>query len=100
MKYFNDERKLDKRYVDQITDYFKYKWDNDKNSFLETEDDLMILQNLVKKSEKTVVDLYTKFIYMTVMKRFNRFFTIKKEEMSMSTIGVSLYQYYSNKTFK
>ena len=49
MKYFNDERKLDKRYVDQITDYFKYKWDNDKNSFLETEDDLMILQNLVKK---------------------------------------------------
>ena len=34
MNYFNDKKKLNRQIVDEITDYFKYKWDNDKNNFL------------------------------------------------------------------
>ena len=49
MNYFNDKKKLNRQIVDEITDYFKYKWDNDKNNFLESEEDYKILKNLTQK---------------------------------------------------
>lgn len=79
----------------------KFKWTTDKNNFLGTLDDHNILWKLSQKEESTVVELYTKFIYVEVLKRFNRFFTIKKIDMPMSlSKGQSTYQYYSKKTYK
>lgn len=49
MKYFNNERTLKQPIVDDITNFFKYKWEYDKNNFLETEEDFKILKNLTQK---------------------------------------------------
>ena len=78
LQWFNDKKKLKQPIIDDITEYFSFKWDNDKNNFLETEEDYKILKNLTIKEERTVVELYTKFIYRNFLKRFNRFFMIRR----------------------
>lgn len=85
--------------MDEITDFLKYKWDNDKNNFLENQEDHNILKYLTDKQENTVVDLYTKFIYMTFLKRFNRFFMITKNLPSLKD-GKSIYEIYSENTYR
>ena len=91
--YFNDKRTLSQPIVDEITDFFKYKWEMDKNNFMETDEDYKILKHLTKKQESLVVELYTKFIYRSVLKRFNRFFMIKKEDIPTGPMG-SIYDHY------
>ena len=100
LKWFNDKKVLKRSMIDDITDYFKFKWENDKNNFLETNEDYKILNNLTIKEEKTVVELYTKFIYRNVLKRFNRFFMIRREDVPTGTVGKSVYQNYHDKTFR
>lgn len=97
--YFNNKKTLNQSFVDEITDFFKYKWEYDKNNFMETEEDEKILKHLTIKKENTVVELYTKFIYRNFLKRFNRFFMIKKEDVPTGPIG-SIYLLYGSKTFK
>ena len=46
LKSFNMRQPLKKQIVDDITDYFNFKWQNDKNNFLENEEDFQILQKL------------------------------------------------------
>ena len=40
---------LNKQFVDDVGDFFKYKWECDKNNFLENEEDLKILGYLTRK---------------------------------------------------
>ena len=77
-KSLNDQKMLKQSIIDEITSFMKFKWGNDKNNFLKTEEDHTILQKVSLKEEKTTMELYTKFIYMKVLKRFNRFFTQRK----------------------
>ena len=100
MKTFNNRQKLDKHIVNDITDFLKFKWDNDKNNFLENEEDHKILQKLSQKKESTVKELYTKFIYVNVLKRFNRFFMIKKENVPSEIGCLSMYSYYEENTYR
>ena len=46
MKTYNNRQKLDRPIIDDITDFLKFKWDNDKNNFLENEEDHIILHKL------------------------------------------------------
>ena len=46
MKTYNNRQKLDRPIIDDITDFLKFKWDNDKNNFLESEEDHIILHKL------------------------------------------------------
>ena len=55
-----------------------FKWNNDKNNYLSTEEDYSILNRLTQKNEGTSVELYVKFIYRPFLKLFNRFITIQK----------------------
>ena len=43
MKIYNDGYKPPKEIIDEVTDFLKFKWDNDKNNFLGTEEDHTIL---------------------------------------------------------
>lgn len=75
----------------EISEFLQFKWDNDKNNFLVTPEDHLILQNLTQKQEKTVIELYTKFIYRNFLKRFNRLFMIKKDVVPNCNKCTSVY---------
>ena len=78
LKSFNNKIIFKQEIIDEITSFMKFKWGNDKNNFLETKEDFMILKKVTLKEEKTTMELYTKFIYRNVLKRFNRFFAQRK----------------------
>lgn len=44
--------------------------------------------------------MYTKFIFRNVLKRFNRFFMIKKEDLPSGEFVHSIYEHYGKKTFR
>jgi len=51
LKSFNERKQVDETFVEEITEFLNYKWNNDKNYFLDTAEDHNILTTLTKKSE-------------------------------------------------
>lgn len=100
LRQFNKMKKLDPQIVDEISNYMKFKWNNDKNNFLQTHEDHSILRRVTLKNERTSVELYTKFIYRNFLKRFNRFFTLKKQTHVTYIGGCSIYEIYGQKKFR
>ena len=86
-------------FIQEISNYMKIKWNNDKNNFLSSKEDHSILYRLTLKNEKTSVELYTKFIYRNFLKRFNRLFTLRKPTQINFVEGKSIYEVYALTTF-
>ena len=76
-----------------------FKWDNDKNNYLSTDEDYRILDTLTEKNEGTPVELYTKFIYRDFLKIFKRFFIFRKNTPKNYVNKKSIYEVYAMKSF-
>ena len=81
MKFFNNQRPIDKDLQNSWIDYFKYKSLNDKNNFLNSEDDQAIFDKLTLEIRQ---EIYTKFVYRRFLTLFKMFFQLHKSAKNPS----------------
>ena len=73
---FNYGRQLNLQLQSDIRAYMDYKWNNDKNNFLLTEEDKGLLAQL---PDTVVTNIYTDFLYKDFLFKFRRLFRIRLE---------------------
>ena len=74
LRRFNNGMKLKDDIEDNIKDFFHYKWENDKNIFLLTEKEQMIMEQLPRDVQ---VEIFQKFLYKDFLMQFRRFFRFR-----------------------
>ena len=57
----------------------KNKWKNDKNNFLITHEDKMLMSQLPSSCQ---TEIYTQFIFRNFLWKFRRFFSLKMSEIA------------------
>ena len=73
---FNYGRQLNLQLQSDIRAYMDYKWNNDKNNFLLTDEDKGLLAQL---PDTVVTNIYTDFLYKDFLFKFRRLFRIRLE---------------------
>ena len=73
---FNDGNQINNEIQTQIRIFMNYKWSNDKNCFLVTDEDKMMLEQL---PDSCKIDLYTNFIFKDFLFKFRRFLSFRIE---------------------
>ena len=73
MMKFNNGFQINVQIQDEIAEFINYKNFNDKNNFIISEEDQMLLEQLPDMCKK---DLYTKFLFKDFLYKFKRLFRI------------------------
>lgn len=66
--------KLGSNVEEKIKDFFHHKWMNDKNIFLLTEEEQLIMEQLPRDAQ---VEIFQKFLYKDFLMQFRRFFRFR-----------------------
>ena len=80
---FNYGNQIDIELQNLIRNFMNLKWKNDKNSFLKTEQDQNLLDQLPDSSK---IMLYTDFIFKDFIWKFRRFFRFNRDNIQEFTI--------------
>ena len=76
IKRFNSSRSIQIDLKLKIESYFDYRWTNDKNQAVSTEEDIKLLEQLPYQVQKNI---YKDFIFRTFIKNFKKFFDFPKD---------------------
>jgi hypothetical protein len=75
LKRFNSGRPLSLTMKDKIEKYFDYRWMNDKNQAVSTEEDQKLIEQLPSKVQ---TEIYSHFLFSIFLKNFRKFFEFPK----------------------
>ena len=100
IKSFNGNRHLDVIHRNRISEFLEIKWRNDKNNFLMSDSDKMLLAQL---PDEVIIEIYKNFLYKDFLFKFRRMFNLyhmprrffgfmqKKADDSLQVVGERIY---------
>ena len=74
---FNNNNHIDSRIKLRIESFMHFKWINDKNNFLITEEDQYLFSQLPPSCKK---EIYTSFLFKEFLFKFRRFFSFRVDK--------------------
>jgi len=75
MRKFNLNKPLEKKFKNQIEEYFRYKWLHDKNQFISDKEDIYLLEQMPQEVEDK---LYYQYLFKDFLKEFAKYFLFQK----------------------
>ena len=69
----------------RISDFFKFKWEKDKNQYTASENDKLIMNQL---PQEVKIHLLRNFLYKDFLVQFRRFFRFKKQRNIMTEFSM------------
>jgi len=91
IKRFNSSRSVSIELKQKIEEYFDYRWVNDRNQAVSTEEDLKLFQELPSQVQRNI---YSHFLFKNFIKNFEKFFDFPKENPENGPVKID-YSFYT-----
>uniref|UniRef100_A0A7S3FW38 Cyclic nucleotide-binding domain-containing protein n=1 Tax=Strombidium rassoulzadegani TaxID=1082188 RepID=A0A7S3FW38_9SPIT len=93
IKRFNSSRSIPLDLKLKIEEYFDYRWINDKNQAVSTEEDIKLLNQLPPSVQRKI---YSDFLFEQFIKNFKKFFDFPKENPNKNEEDIKIdYAFYT-----